>query len=160
MKLRDECLAIDINKAITDKINEKTFALAEVWGEWEVWNGWEVVDDNSIHFRLQGLSQTLGCPIHVNDSILRPQHLLVDLNASLLFSPWKPTHHPSYQVRRTWGLQRTNRMLSEVLLKTLYCRLRWSERQQDIWLLAAMHLQLSELAQLQVCVVIVRGEAV
>ena len=31
MKLREEFLDIDMNKATTDKAHEKTMALAEVW---------------------------------------------------------------------------------------------------------------------------------
>ena len=60
-----------------------------------------------------------------------------------------PPPPPLAQVRRTWGLQRTNRLMAEALVRTLYCRLRWSGDPDDIHRLAAMHMQLGELSQLQ-----------
>lgn len=56
-------------------------------------------------------------------------------------------HHP--QIKRTWGLQRTNRQLQEELVTALHCRLRWTSRPEDKGSLAALLLREGELAQLQ-----------
>ncbi|GAX84015.1 hypothetical protein CEUSTIGMA_g11440.t1 [Chlamydomonas eustigma] len=53
------------------------------------------------------------------------------------------------EVRRTWGLQRSNRHLTEALYCGLFCRLRWSSRPANQILLAALQLQAGELVQAQ-----------
>ena len=61
-----------------------------------------------------------------------------------LFHPPPPLLPPPFllvQVRRTWGLQRSNRSLAEALCRALHGRLRWSGTPLDTASLAALHLQ-------------------
>lgn len=67
--------------------------------------------------------------------------------AAPMLQPPTVKHHP--QIKRTLGLQRTNRQLQEELVTALHCRLRWTNRPEDKGSLAALLLQHGELAQLQ-----------
>ena len=48
------------------------------------------------------------------------------------------------QMRSTWGIQRTNRELTEGMSNSLSCRLRWGGRPADYATLAILLLKVSE----------------